>query len=278
MITKIVRRFPRHCLALGLFCGAALLAAAQPTPPAATPPPVAAAPGASPSIFDEDPATLTPPRIPDKIEGVNRAIFKFNDGFYKLTLRPLAKGYAAVVPAPVRRGIGRFFNNIAFPTRFAGNLLEGKVADAGTEFERFLVNTVTSLGFLATADKFPDLKEKPSDLGHAFGAWGIGHGTYLILPVLGPSSVRDGVGMGISRWVLDPADYLPEWEYRAGATATSIINQSPEQMNAYDQLKAASVDPYVALRDAYSVRRTRRVANDPQVPVAPAGGATPPAR
>jgi phospholipid-binding lipoprotein MlaA len=269
------RRFRRATLIVGLCCAAAPMARAQPANSGA---PNAPAPAASsPSIFDEDPATLTAPRIPDKIEGFNRAMFNFNDAVYKVTLRPISKGYAAVVPAPVRRGIGRFFHNLAFPTRFAGNLLEGKVADAGTEFERFLVNTITSLGFLATADKFPDLKEKPSDLGHAFGAWGIGHGTYLILPVLGPSSVRDGVGMGISGYVLDPVHYLQEWEYRTGATMTSIINQSPEQMNAYAQLKAASVDPYVALRDAYSARRTRRVVNDTQVPVVPAAAATVPA-
>src|SRR6185503_11206799 len=114
--------------------------------------------------------------IPDKIEGLNRAIFKFNDAFYKVTLRPLSKGYSAVVPAPVRRGIGRFFHNLAFPTRFVGNVLEGKLPDAGTELERFVVNTVTSVGFLATADSISGLKEKPSDLGHAFGSWGLGHG------------------------------------------------------------------------------------------------------
>ncbi len=274
MSSTSLTRLSRSSLALGLFCAAALIAQAQPanSDPAKAPAPAAS----STSIFDEDPATLTAPRIPDKIEGFNRAMFKFNDAVYKVTLRPISKGYAAVVPAPVRRGIGRFFHNLAFPTRFAGNLLEGKVGDAGTEFERFLVNTITSLGFLAIADKFPDLKEKPSDLGHAFGAWGIGHGTYLILPVMGPSSVRDGVGMGISGYVLDPVHYLQEWEYRAGATATSIVNQSPEQMNAYGQLKAASVDPYVALRDAYSARRTRRVVNDSQVQVVPAATATTP--
>lgn len=256
-----------------LLGGSVVLAPAQTGPAGANSTAPAAA---SPSIFDEDPATLTPPRIPDKIEGVNRAMFKFNDGLYRVTLRPLSKGYAAIVPAPVRRGIGRFFHNLAYPTRFAGNLLEGKFRAAGTETERFVLNTISSLGFSATADKIPALQEKPSDLGHAFGSWGIGHGTYLILPLLGPSSVRDGIGMGISGYVLDPVHYLQEWEYRAAATATSVVNQSPEQMNAYDQLKAASVDPYVALRDAYSVRRTRRVVNDTQVPVVPAATATTP--
>lgn len=276
MNATMVRRLRRHALGLGLFCAGALVAHAQTTTSdptkAATPAPAAT----SPSIFEEDPATLTPPRIPDKIEGLNRAIFNFNDALYKVTLRPLSKGYAVVVPAPVRRGIGRFFHNLAFPTRFVGNVLEGKIENAGTELERFVVNTVTGLGFFPTADSFPDLQEKPSDIGHAFGAWGIGHGTYLILPVLGPSSVRDGVGLGISGYVLDPVHYLQEWEYRAGATAFSIVNQSPDQMKAYDQLKAAAVDPYVALRDAYSSRRSRRVVNDTQVPVVPAAAATTP--
>lgn len=271
-----VRWFRQQRLRLGLFCAAALVAHGQVTTsdPAKSPPAPPAA--TSPSIFDEDPATLTPPRIPDKIEGINRVLFKFNDGVYKVVLNPLAKGYAVVVPSPVRRGIGNFFHNLAFPTRFVGNVLEGKIEDAGTELDRFLVNTMMGLGFFAAADKFTEVKEKPSDLGHAFGAWGIGHGTYLILPVLGPASVRDGVGMGISGYALDPVHYLQEWEYRAGATALATINQSPEQMKAYDQLKAASVDPYVALRDAYSVRRTRRVVNETQIPVVPAATATTP--
>src|SRR5687768_13930330 len=132
MNATLVRRLRRQGLGLGLFCAATLMAHAQATSgPTKVAPPAQAA--SSPSIFDEDPATLTPPRIPDKIEGLNRAIFNFNDAFYKVTLRPLAKGYAAVVPAPVRRGVGRFFHNLAFPTRFVGNVLEGKVNDAGIE-------------------------------------------------------------------------------------------------------------------------------------------------
>lgn len=267
----LLRRRSSAWLSVLLCCAALLLApayaAAAEAAPAAT----------GPSIFDEDPATLTAPPIPDRIEGVNRAIFKFNDGLYKVTLRPISKGYRAVVPAPARRGIGRFFHNLAFPTRFVGNVLEGEFKNAGTETGRFVINTVMSLGFLAPADDIPALQEKPSDLGLAFGRWGIGHGTYLILPVLGPASFRDGVGMGLSGYYLDPVHYLQEWEYRAAATGTTIVNQSPEQMQAYDQLKAAAVDPYVALRDAYSSRRSRRIVNEAQVPVIPPAAATLPA-
>lgn len=231
---------------------------------------------ASPSIFDEDPSTLTPPQVPDRIEGFNRAVFKFNDVLYKAILRPIGKGYAAVVPVTIRRGIGHFFNNLAFPTRFVGNVLEGRFNDAGVETERFAINTFSSFGFCAFTDDSPRLRERTSDLGLAFGSWGIGHGTYLILPLLGPSSVRDGIGLGISGYFLDPVHYIDNWKYRTGATALLVVNQAPEQMDAYDQLKAATIDPYVALRDAYSARRNHRLADDTLVPVVPAAAATVP--
>jgi phospholipid-binding lipoprotein MlaA len=238
----------------------------------ATPAEPAPAPGAatrSASIYDEEPATLAAHPIPDRIEGFNRGVFKFNDGFYRVVLRPLSSGYSAVVPRPVRRGIEHFFHNLGFPTRFVGNVLEGHVKGAGIETERFLVNTVTSLGFVATADRYPDLQEQPSDLGLAFGSWGIGHGTYLVLPLLGPSSIRDGVGLGITGFFLDPVHYLRHWEYRYGASALQIVNESPGQLRAYDQLKAAAVDPYVALRDAYASERVNHVVDELGAPVAP---------
>jgi phospholipid-binding lipoprotein MlaA len=236
----------------------------------ATPVEPAPAPGAatkSASIFDEEPATIAAHPIPDKIEGFNRDIFKFNDGFYQVILRPLSKGYSKVLPRSVRRGIEHFFHNLGFPTRFVGNVLEGRPKDAAVETGRFFVNTVTSLGFVATADQYPDLQERPSDLGLAFGSWGIGHGTYLVLPILGPSSIRDGIGLGLSGFFLDPVHYIRLWEYRYGASALMIVNQAPDQLRAYDQLKAAAVDPYVALRDAYASERANHVGDELGAPV-----------
>jgi phospholipid-binding lipoprotein MlaA len=235
----------------------------------ASPAPTPGSATASSSIFDEDPTMGAAHPIPDKIEGFNRDMFKFNDGFYRVVLRPVSHGYTAVVPRPVRRGLGNFFHNLAFPTRFVGNVLEGRFRDAGVETERFVANTLTSLGFAATADGDPSLQERPSDLGLAFGSWGIGHGTYLVLPILGPSSLRDGVGLALSEYFLDPAHYLRHWEYRYGASALMIVNESPDQLRAYDELKAAAVDPYVALRDAYASQRARRISNDLGAPVAP---------
>jgi len=244
----------------------------------ATPAAPAPAPGAatrSASIYDEEPATLAAHPIPDGWEGFNRAMFKFNDGFYRVILRPLSKGYTAVVPRPVRHGLENFFHNLGFPTRFTGNLLEGRLKGAGIETARFLINSVSSLGFNATADENPHLRERPSDLGLAFSTWGIGHGEYLVLPLLGPSSIRDGIGLGLAGYFLDPVHYIPHWEYRYGISAVMILNESPDQLRAYDQLKAAAVDPYVALRDAYASERANHSAAEIGAPVT-APTATPP--
>src|SRR5882724_7521088 len=190
------------------------------------------------SILDEDPAVLTAPRIPDKIEGINRFVFKINDVVYRYAFHPLGRGYAFVVPRPLRRGISNFFRNLAYPTRFVGNVLEGHPKGAWKETERFVVNTLIGFGgFDTVADRMPALVGvPPSDLGQAFGTWGVGHGTYLVLPLLGPSSLRDGAGDIVSGLYLAPVQYLNEWEYRTAASGLNFVNSTPELMDTYENL------------------------------------------
>jgi len=212
------------------------------------------------SILNEDPETVSAPLIPDRIEKINRAVFKFNDGLYRVAVKPIARGYTKVVPAPVRRGIGNFFHNLGYPTRLVSNILEGHPRGAWIETHRFLVNTVGGFGgFGAPADQDPKLRVPENDLGQAFATWGIGHGTYLVLPLLGPTSLRDGIGQGLSGIYLSPTQYLPEWEERTGATVVDGTNKLPEAMDAYDNLKGASIDPYSALRNAFAARRAQQV-------------------
>lgn len=162
----------------------------------------------------------------------------------------------AVVPRPARRGIGNFFRNLAYPTRLAGNLLSGRDRAALKEPGRFLVNTTAGIGgFVAAADDIPSLRVPESDLGLAFATWGAGHGTYLVLPIVGPTSLRDGIGEGIGGVYLAPTQNLSEWEYRASAAGLDAVNQSPDAMHTYDNLKSAAIDPSVALRGAFSTRR-----------------------
>lgn len=212
------------------------------------------------SILNEDPETLAGPLIPDRIEKINRAVFKFNDGLYRVAVKPIAHGYVKVVPPLIRRGIGNFFHNLAYPTRLVSNILEGHPRNAWLETHRFLVNTVGGFGgFGAPADRDPKLQIPDNDLGQAFGSWGVGHGTYLVIPLLGPTSLRDGIGQGLSGIYLSPTQYLPEWEERTGATVIDGTNKLPEAMDAYDNLKGASIDPYSALRNAFAARRAQQV-------------------
>lgn len=212
------------------------------------------------SILNEDPAKLTAPPIPDPVEGLNRVIFSFNDGFYRVAWRPLSRAYVAVVPRPARQGIGNFFRNLAYPTRLVGNLLSGNGRNALKETGRFLVNTTAGLGgFIDESDNFPELRTPESDVGLAFAAWGMNHGTYLVLPIMGPTSLRDGIGDAISGIFLAPVQYLQEWEYRAIGAGVDVVNRSPDAMRNYDTLKSAAVEPYAALRDAFAARRAQHV-------------------
>ena len=228
------------------------------------------------SILNEEPATITTPPIPDRLEGLNRAVLKFNDGFYRVAWRPLSRGYVAVVPRPARRGFDNFFHNLGFPIRLAGNLLEGHGGGALKETGRFLVNTTVGVaGFIAVGDRMPALKVPEADLGQAAATWGMGHGTYLVLPIIGPSSLRDGIGDVFSVLYLDPVQYLNDWEYRTGAAGLDAVNRSPEAMRSYDNLKNAAIDPYVALRDAFASRRAQQVRDQQASPPGRVAGLPP---
>ena len=143
--------------------------------------------------------------IADPFEGINRAIFRFNDLTYKEIFEPFTKGYVSVVPQPARKGIGNFFNNLEFPTRFAGSLLQLRFGRASQETGKFLVNTTAGFaGFMNVAPEFDGLNPPIEDVGQAFGAWGIDHGFYIVVPFIGPSSLRDFVGRFVGRLVEAP--------------------------------------------------------------------------
>ena len=195
--------------------------------------------------------------IADPIEGFNRAIFAFNDGFYRYVLQPVARGYDKLVPEPVARAIGNFFHNLLFPSRVINYLLQGDWESARLETERFFVDTFRGFGgFLRPSREDPDLETEPVDLGLTLGTYGLDHGFYLVLPVFGPTSLRDGIGTA-GEILLSPVYYLPEWEYRAIARGLEWINASPALMDSYHAVEEAAIDPYLSLRNAYVQRRER---------------------
>lgn len=194
-------------------------------------------------------------QVSDPLERINRTIFKFNGGVTIYVLAPISKGYTAVVPAKARKGLGSFFTNLAFPVRFVGGLLQGKVDRSAAETGKFLLNTTVGLGgFIKVSDKVPELRVPEEDIGQALGVWGIKHGPYIVIPFLGPSSARDLVGR-VAAYPLDPREWefaeTMDWTLRDGSQVLENVNELPETLENLERITRSSVDPYVAVRNAY---------------------------
>ena len=248
-----------------VFCGCATHQGSDPET-ASVPPPggattaAPAAPGEETSFEesrDYGDAT-TPAPANDPLEGLNRAIFGFNDVLTRYLLSPIAKVYTAIMPDPVETGIGNFFHNLGMPVRGVSALLQGKPERAGGEVRNFVVDSTVGLAGLMrpSARMFEPLA--PEDLGQTLGAWGVGSGPYLVLPVLGPSTLRDTVAR-FGEWYLDPVRYVEDYEARLAFRLTDVVNELPDLTARYEQLKEASVDPYLAMRNVYLQLRQRAV-------------------
>jgi len=212
---------------------------------------------------DEQTAQAAAPLAPDPLRPVNRAIFSFNDFFYRKALKPVANTYEKVVPRPARRSIGNFFRNLAYPSRLAGNLLQLKFDGAAKETGQFLVNSTAGVGGLfSPAKSMAQLETPKEDVGQAFGAWGLGHGFYLVLPVLGPSSLRDlagRVGDSAAHPISTPFTFLDGDTERLIIQGVDILNESPDLLSGYESAVEAAFDPYASVKDGYLQRRETQV-------------------
>lgn len=206
--------------------------------------------------------------VRDPLEKLNRGTFWFNDKLYLVLLRPVSKGYELIFPQPVRRGIDNAFENVKFPVRFVNSALQGKFKRAGQETGKFVVNTVAGVGgVLNISDKIPALAHVPAeDTGQTFGVWGIGHGPYLMLPVLGPSSLRDGVGLA-GDYALNPVNWGfayhggHDWEHdwTMIPPSANTVRSLPDQLSKYDAATKEAVDPYISVRSVYIQNRADAV-------------------
>jgi phospholipid-binding lipoprotein MlaA len=206
--------------------------------------------------FAEEPP---PPAIADPIEPLNRVLFVVNDKAYYWVMKPVARGYRAVVPEGVRLSVRNFFSNIGMPIRFANNLLQGKIRNSGVELLRFAINTTAGIGGLFDPAKNDfHLAPRDEDLGQTFGNFGLRHGLYIVLPLLGPSSLRDAIGLAGDSF-LDPVNYVEDTEVLVGAKAFKAENEVSLRIGEYEDLTKSALDPYVAVRDAYSQYRAKKV-------------------
>lgn len=190
----------------------------------------------------------------DPWERYNRGMHQFNTDFDNAFLKPLAKGYKAVVPDPVDKGITNFFNNLADVTSLVNNLLQVKLSRAASDAGRLVVNTTVGiLGFVdvATNIGLPSYKE---DFGQTLGYWGASPGAYFVLPILGPSTVRDTFGLA-GDIVTDPLFSLNEDKVYWGLVVLRLVDRRADLLTATRVLEEAALDPYVFTRDAYLQRR-----------------------
>ncbi|MFH2091879.1 MAG: VacJ family lipoprotein [Pseudomonadota bacterium] len=207
--------------------------------------------------FDDH--TKTSQTVSDPLYYFNYAMYSFNDVFYLGLLEPIADGYKAIFPTIVRKGVKNFFHNLLFPVRFVNNLLQGQFKDAGIETSIFIVNTTVGvLGLSQPAQDGLDLHTADEDLGQTLGAYGIGNGFYIIWPLLGPSTLRDTVGL-VGDSFLKPVNYVEPWELALGIKAYDTVNSTSFRIGDYKALKDAAMDPYVAIRNAYIQNRTEKV-------------------
>lgn len=197
--------------------------------------------------------------VSDPLEAVNRYTFKFNDFVYLNLVQPLADGYQAITPDPVEEGASNFFYNLRYPVRLAGNLLQGRLNGAWVETGRFAINTTVGVAGLWTpADNMEGFAPIPKeDVGQALGSWGLGEGPYLVLPLLGPSNLRDLGGLVGDRAVnpLDePFSLIDDWnwEWQLALSATEFTVESPRLMDRYMRLKGSAIDPYSSLKNGYT--------------------------
>jgi phospholipid-binding lipoprotein MlaA len=200
-------------------------------------------------------ATLPPgerdPR--DRFERTNRAIHGFNDALDRGIAKPVAKAYVKITPAPVQTGFSNFFRNLASPTVIANSLLQFKVKEFAAETARLVVNTTIGIGGLFDPASQLGLPAGNEDFGQTLGRWGVPAGPYVVLPILGPSSVRDTVGFAADQFS-DPKTYVKDDYTRWGLTGMSVVETRAELLVTENLINQAN-DPYTFIRNAYLQRR-----------------------
>ena len=220
----------------------------------------------------------------DPLQGFNRAMYTFNDKLDKYALKPLAKGYRAITPSAVRKGVSNFFSNLHEPTVMLNNLIQGKPKQASSDLGRFLVNTTVGLAGLIDVSSKIGLQKHDEDFGQTLAVWGVGDGPYLVLPLFGPSNLRDGPAL-----IVDVATYPPNYLEDSGTKdkllLLEITGRRSQLLDASDILdQAAGQDPYVFIREAMRQRRRNLIydGNPPQPPPDPSlfedDSPTPPAK
>jgi len=226
-------------------------------------------PKAFPNLLDDeanvDEAIDGEQEVPvyDPLESMNRFFFEVNDRLYIWVVKPITKGYSRVLPLELRECFGNFFLNIGFPVNFLNSVLQGDFRTMTIVAERFLINsTIGIYGLVDVAASEFDIAPRRADFGQTLGRWGIGEGVFLYWPFIGPSNLRDTVGLTADTFI-KPLPYVYD------DRIIDVVIYSTERVNVlslnpglYEDLKRYSLDPYVAARQVYTDYRRGLLTRD----------------
>jgi len=207
--------------------------------------------------------------VKDCFESVNRGIFAFNQGLDKVIFEPLSRGYRKL-PQPIRSGTSNVLGNLGNVVTIPNNILQGQIKDAGINSLRLVVNTTLGIaGIFDVASYYGLEKRDKEDYGQTLGAWGVGEGCYFVLPVLGPTTVRDSIGSlanisGGDAWynvtVANDTQYFNEADYYLSRVLTGVDFRA-KNLESFDSLEKTSIDLYASIRSLYLQDRHRKINN-----------------
>ena len=214
-----------------------------------------------------------PESVKDCFETVNRGIFSFNQFLDGVIFEPVARGYR-YIPSPIRRGTGNAVGNLSNLITVPNNLLQGNIKEAGVNTLRFAINTTVGiLGIFDPAAAMGFEKKEKEDYGQTFGSWGVGPGCYLVLPILGPSTVRDTVGtvatfVGGDPWynvtTRNDTNYFKESDYYT-TRITGGVDYRAKNIESFDSLENNSIDFYASIRSLYLQDRQQKILNSKKI-------------
>ena len=207
--------------------------------------------------------------VKDCFESVNRVTFAFNQGLDKIIFKPLAKGYRKL-PQPVRSGTSNVINNLGNVVTIPNNILQGQMKDASMNSLRLIINSTLGIaGIFDVASYYGIEKRDKEDYGQTLGAWGVGEGCYFVLPVLGPTTVRDSIGSlanvaGGDAWynvtVANDTQYFNEADYYLSQLLSGVDFRA-KNLESFDSLENTSIDLYASIRSLYLQDRQRKIKN-----------------
>ncbi|HSO45133.1 MAG TPA: VacJ family lipoprotein [Rhodoferax sp.] len=194
----------------------------------------------------------------DPLEPFNRGVYQFNDAVDRAVLKPVATAYRDVVPSPVRTGVTNAFANAKDGWSIVNNALQFKWQAAGDSLMRFAVNTFMGMGGILDIASEMQIARSPEDFGQTLGHWGVGAGPYLVLPLLGPSTLRDTAALPVDGQG-DLAVLVSDVPIRNSLITLNLVNQRSRFLDASAMLEQVALDPYTFTRDAFLQRRQNEV-------------------